>query len=387
MPLALVGAAFVVVMLGTTLPTPLYPLLGEKFGFGELSTTVIFATYPVGVTTALLLFGGWSDQLGRRPLLLAGLALSALSAGAFLLAESSGSLSWIFVGRVFSGLSAGIFTGTATATIVDLAPEGHGEHAGLVAAAVNMGGLGLGPLVAGLLADFAPSPLRLPYWVDLGLVLLAAVAILAVPEPVRRSSPPDLRPQSVGVPDAVRPVFVRAALAGFAGFAVLGLFGAVSPAFLGTVIGRSSTALTGVVVLGLFAASVVGQVLALRLGLDRALRSGCIGLVVGMVILGASLALGSLPVLVLGGIVAGLGQGLSFRAGLGAVTSASPPEMRGRIASAYFVFLYVGIALPVVGEGVAATAFGLVTAGLLFSALVGVLALVALVLLRRSEPV
>ena len=62
----LIGAAFAITMLGTTLPTPLYPLYEKAFGFGELVTTVVFAAYAVGVTAALLVFGHWSDQLGRR---------------------------------------------------------------------------------------------------------------------------------------------------------------------------------------------------------------------------------------------------------------------------------------------------------------------------------
>ena len=81
---ALIGAAFAIAMLGTTLPTPLYPLYEKFFDFGELVTTVVFATYAVGVLTGLLLFGHWSDQLGRRPMLQVGLVLSGLSALVFL---------------------------------------------------------------------------------------------------------------------------------------------------------------------------------------------------------------------------------------------------------------------------------------------------------------
>ena len=198
---SLVGFAFAVVMLGTTLPTPLYPALETRFGFAELTTTVVFAVYPVGVVAALWLWGRWSDQLGRRPLLLGGLALSALSAVCFLLPASMG---WVYLARFLSGLSAGVYTGTATATIVDLAHD-DGDRAGLVAAAVNMTGLGLGPLLAGVLAQWAPAPLRTPFAVDLVLVALAAAALLTVPETVRRAEGPRLRPQAVAVPPDLRP--------------------------------------------------------------------------------------------------------------------------------------------------------------------------------------
>jgi predicted MFS family arabinose efflux permease len=378
---ALVGFAFTVAMLGTTLPTPLYPALAKEFGFGELLTTVVFAAYPVAVTTALLVCGHWSDQVGRKPMLYAGLGFSGLSAVAFLLPPS---LSWVFVARLLSGISAGIFTGTATATVVDLGSDEGGALAGLVAAAANMGGLGLGPLFAALVATWAPGPLTAPFYADLVLVGLALACIRALPEtvrPVRRTS---LRPQAVHVPAQIRPVFVRAAIAGFAGFAVLGLFSAVSPAFLGQVLGLSSMVVVGVVVASVFAASVLGQAASVRLSTARGLTVGCAALIAGMAMLAVSLPLSSLALLVAGGVVAGLGQGLSFRAGLGSVTEAAAPDQRGEVSSAYFVALYVGIAFPVVGEGVAATLLGLVPAGILFSFAVGLLALTVLLLLLRS---
>lgn len=380
--ITLIGAAFAITMLGTTLPTPLYPLYEKAFGFGELVTTVVFAAYAVGVTVALVLLGHWSDQLGRKPMLLAGLVLSGLSAVVFLLA---GSLGWLFVGRVLSGLSAGIFTGTATATIVDLAPEHGKARVSLIAAAVNMGGLGAGPLLAGVLAQYAPLPLRLCFIVDLMLVVVAVAGIAAVREPVQRASTPRLRPQKITVPVEIRGVFTRAVIAGFAGFAVLGLFTAVSPAFLGTVLHDTNHALTGAVVISVFIASTIGQSLSSAIGEQRALMMGCAGLIVGMIVVGASLPIRSLAVLIVGAVIAGLGQGMSFRAGLGAVTGAAPPDKRGEITSAYFVMLYIGIAIPVIGEGAAATAFGLITAGMVFAALVAILAAVALVLLARNR--
>ncbi len=104
---AALAYAFAVTMLGTTLPTPLYGLYRQRFGFSELMITVIFATYAAGVIVALLSFGRLSDAIGRRAALLPALGLSALSAVAFLAAQGLGLL---LAGRVLSGLSAGIFT-------------------------------------------------------------------------------------------------------------------------------------------------------------------------------------------------------------------------------------------------------------------------------------
>src|SRR6201986_4371097 len=79
--------ALAVGMMGTTLPTPLYALYRQRFGFSELMVTVVFAAYAAGVIAALLLLGRLSDQIGRRRMLLPALGLSAVSAGVFLVAD------------------------------------------------------------------------------------------------------------------------------------------------------------------------------------------------------------------------------------------------------------------------------------------------------------
>jgi MFS family permease len=370
--------ALAVAMLGTTLPTPLYGLYRERFGFSELMITVIFATYAAGVIGSLLLFGRLSDQVGRRRVLLPGLALAALSALAFLAADG---LALLLVGRVLSGLSAGIFTGTATATLVDLAAPQRRGKATLVAAIAIMGGLGCGPLLAGLLSQSAGSPLRLTFWVDLALLVPAAIAIWAMPEPVVARSRPRLRPQALRVPAEVRATFVQAALACFAGYAVLGLFTAVTPAFLAQELGVTSRAVVGLVVFAVFAASMVGQVMLALVPQAAAMPAGCLALVAGMGSFALGLASSSMLLLVLGGVIAGFGQGLAFRAGLEAVNAGAPADQRGEVASSFFVVAYVAISVPVIGEGILAQVIGLRPAGLTFAAAVAGLSITVLGLL------
>jgi MFS family permease len=380
--------ALAVAMLGTTLPTPLYGLYRQRFGFSELMITVIFATYAAGVIASLVLFGRLSDQIGRRRVLVPGLVLSALSAVCFLTANG---LPLLLVGRVLSGLSAGIFTGTATATLVDLAPPERRGHATLAATMANMGALGTGPLLAGLLSQWAGSPLRLTFWVDLALLVPAAIGIWAMPEPISRTSNPRLRPQAPTVPREMRSTFTQSAVAGFAGFAVLGLLTAVTPDFLGQGLGVTSTALVGLVVFAVFIASTAGQVILQFIPERVAISAGPVAPIAGMGFLALGLAASSLTLLVLGDVIAGFGQGMSFRAGLAAVNERSPAAERGAVASSFFVVMYVAISLPVIGEGVLAQEIGLRAAGLTFAALVAPLSAVVLVLpvhtRRRTAPV
>lgn len=214
---ALLAYAFAAIMLGTTMPSPMYALYSEHLHFAVVETTVIYATYAGGVLTALLVFGSWSDAIGRRPVLLAGTLCALASAVVFLSADTVAQL---LVGRVLSGLSAGLFTGTATAAIIESAPPRWHTRAPAVATIANMGGLSSGPILAGLLVQYAPEPLRLPFVVHIALTVLAGIAALVAPE----TSPctGKIRLQRLSVPPPVRPIFIIAALAAFAGFAVTG---------------------------------------------------------------------------------------------------------------------------------------------------------------------
>jgi MFS family permease len=377
---ALLAYAFAAIMVGTTLPTPMYALYAVHMHFAVLTTTVIYATYAGGVLFALLAFGRWSDAIGRRPVLLAGVVFAVASAAVFLVADS---VPMLLIGRVLSGLSAGLFTGTATAAVIEAAPPNWRTRAAAVATVANMGGLGIGPLLAGLLVEYAPAPLHLSFIVHIVLVVLAGIAVVIVPETSQRTG--SIGVQRLSVPVEVRAVFVVASLAAFAGFAVTGLFAAVAPSFLSQVVGIDNHALAGLIACSIFAASAVAQVAASRMNPNRAVAVGCAILVVGMVILAVALQLSSLVGLIAAAVVAGIGQGISFSRGLAAVAERTPADRRAEVSSTYFVVAYVAISLPVVGEGLAAQDWGLQTAGVTFAVAVGVLSTICLVAILVLE--
>jgi MFS family permease len=384
-----IAYAFAVTMIGTTLPTPLYPIYQQEIGFSPLVVTLVFAAYGVGVLGTLLFIAPLSDRYGRRTLLLPGIVIAAASSAVFLIAHG---LPLLFLGRVLSGLSAGIFTGVATAAIVELAPPEHRARATLLAAVVNIGGLGIGPLLAGALAQIAPDPLRLPFIVHLGLLAPAVVAIALMPEPrpatsAGASSPSggSSRVPRLGVPRELAPLFIRASIAAFAAFATLGLFSAVAPSVIHELFGISSHVLTGAVSSLVFMASAVGQLGMGRLDDTIALRLGCGLMTVGVGLIAAALADSSLALLLAGGAVAGLGNGLSFRAGLDALNAQAPPEQRAAVNSSFFVVAYVAISLPIVGVGAASQTIGLRSAGLVFTGCIAALALAVLVSLSSSR--
>ncbi|MCT9093262.1 MFS transporter [Streptomyces sp. ASQP_92] len=375
------GAVFAVCMTGTTLPTPLYGLYQDEFGFSELTVTVVYAVYAFGVIGVLLLAGNLSDTVGRRPVLLSGLGFAAASAVCFLCADGLG---WLYAGRLLSGLSAGLFTGAATAYVMDLAPREGGARATFVATAANMGGLGCGPLLAGVLAQYAGRPLLLPFAVHLALVAGSVAVVLWLPETVRERQPlSSARTQRPGLPSQVRPVFVPAAIASFVGFALFGVFTSVSPAFLTEALNVHNHAATGLIVALAFFASTAGQLAVGTVGLRRSLPLGCVALLFGLALLAGALRWDLLPLIVLSALVGGCGQGLTFRAALSAVAEASPEGRHAAVISTLFVVAYTGISVPVIGVGVLVGPLGLEGAGLAFIACMAVLASVAAVYLVR----
>jgi MFS family permease len=376
----LLAYAFTAIMIGTTLPTPMYALYSANMHFSVLTTTVVFATYAGGVLAALLVMGRWSDAVGRRPMLLLGAVFALASAVVFV---AAGTVDLLLIGRALSGLSAGVYTGTATAAVIEAAPPGWRGRAAAVATIANIGGLGLGPLIAGLLVQYAPDPLQLSFIVHIALTVLAIAGVLIAPETSERSG--RIGFQRLSVPPEVRTVFVTASTAAFAGFAVTGLFTAVAPSFVADVIGIRNHAVAGAIACSIFAASAAAQVLAGRIEAQRAVALGCAVLVVGMVIIAASLHFSSLALLIVGAVVAGVGQGISFSRGLAAVAERTPPDRRAEVSSTYFVIAYVAISLPVVGVGLAAEAWGLRTAGIAFALAVCVLAILCLAAILVEE--
>jgi MFS family permease len=376
----LLAYAFAAIMAGTTLPTPMYALYGEHLHFSVLTTTVIYATYAGGVLVTLVMFGRWSDAIGRRPVLLAGVASAVASAAVFLTADS---VTMLLIGRTLSGFSAGLFAGTATAAVIEAAPPSWRTRAASVATVSNIGALGIGPLLSGLLVQYAPEPLKLSFVVHIVLAVLAAAAVAYAPETSPRSG--SIGIQRVSVPAEVRPVFAIAALAAFAGFAVTGLFTAVAPSFLANVVGIGNHAVAGLIVSSIFAASAVAQVASTGFAPQRAVALGCAILAVGMVILAAALHFSSLVGLIAAAVVSGVGQGISFSRGLAAVMDRTPLHCRAEVSSTYFVVAYIAISVPVVGEGLASEAWGLRTAGLSFAVAVAVIAIVCLAAILFRE--
>jgi MFS family permease len=375
----LLAFVFAAVMLGTTLPTPLYVIYQAQWHFSAAIVTVIFAVYAAGVLAALLLAGRSSDQAGRKPVLAAALGASALSTVVFILAPNVGVL---LAARILSGLSAGLITGTATAALTELIPAS--RRASLVATAANMGALGLGPLIAGLFAQYASHPTTLVFEVYLAVLAAAGLGLVFVPETVSPRQRPALRFAGLGVPERGRGEFIAAAAAAFAAFSILGLFSALAPTFLGVMHEHNHAAAGGVVFL-LFAVGTVTQLLASRFTSRRVVMAGLGLLLAALALIVAALAQAGVALFLSGTVVAGVAVGAVFLGSLATANRLAPPGRRGQAISAYFVACYCGLVIPVVGVGVAAGFVGDFPAVLGLAILLAALCVFALASIARTR--
>lgn len=351
----LVACVFGMIIMGTALPAPLYAIYQGQWHFSAGTVTLIFAVYAVAVLATLLLAGRTSDQVGRKAAMAAALGFSAASTIVFILANGVG---WLFLGRILSGLSAGLVTGAATAALTELVGESSSRRASLVASAANSGGAGLGPLMAGLFAQYLPRPTVLVFEAYLGLLVLAALSVASVPETVTNREKLTLRFEGLGIPGQGRSEFIAAGLAAFAAFSLSGLFTSVVPGFVSRVLHQTNYALGGTLAFALFAAAAIAAVSLARFNSHPVILTGLGLFVAALALLLAGMSAASLGLFVAAAVVGGTAVGAMSIGSLSIANRLAPQDRRAQVISTYFVFAYTGLIIPVVGVGIASDYVG-----------------------------
>jgi MFS family permease len=351
-----VAFAFLALTSFATAPSALYGLYARSEHLSGITLTIVYAIYAVGIVASLLLAGHLSDVHGRRTVLIPGLLVAAAASGVFL---AWPSLPGLLVARLLTGVALGASVATATAYIADLDADADGlpsRRSGIVATVANVGGLAIGPLLAGLLAQYVPGGPTLIFIILLAALLLAVGAVARAPEgrePVRPR--PRYRPQRLRAPAQARGQFVAATTGAFLTFAVGGLLAGLAGTFLAGPLHHPSAVLSGLVVFLNFGAGVLVQTTTTRWPAQRLIAAGLAPLLLGLIVLVASAwtTPASLALFLIGGTIAGLGQGAIIRGSLTVVISTASPEDRAGALATYFTAGYVGVSLPVLGAGVA----------------------------------
>jgi MFS family permease len=380
-----VAVLLVLMLAASGVPSPLYRVYQEQFGFGSGVLTTIFGVYAFALLAALLVVGGLSDHVGRRPVLIAAFLLEAGSMALFLAADGVG---WLLAARVVQGLATGALTSTLGAALLDL--QRRDRPLGPLINSASPGlGLSLGAAGTGLLAQFVPSPTVWVFGVLTAVFLLAAGGVLLLPESSSRlpGALASLRPQ-VHVPPPHRRAFFVALPVLLALWSLGGLYASLGPSLVDAVFGIDDHLVGGLLILALNGTGVPGSLALRSLAPERALLVGALVFTLGVVGTVVAVPTRSVALLFAAAVVTGFGFGGAFLGAVATITRGVAPGHRAGLLAAVFVVGYVSFSVPAIAAGVAVDAIGLARTTVVYGVLVVVLALLAVAALlrvRRAE--
>lgn len=364
-------SAFSAMLLSANLATPLYAVWAKQFGYSTAVLALIFAVYALVLIPALLVFGQLSDRLGRRAVIAIGLLLDVTASVLFALATGT---AWLFAARATLGVAQGVLSGAATAALAELVPTGRARRAATLATLSQAGGSALGVLLCGVLAQWGPAPEVAPFVAGMIICALVAAALPLVPETAERQ-PGGLRIRRPHVPEEIRSAFARVSLTAAMVWAVAaGLFLAVMPSYAGTLVLHTQNLALLALVSALVLLSSCAAQLIVRHGAPpaQAQAAGLALLAIGLLLLVLAAPMKSGGLLVAGAIVAGAGHGVAALAAQDDLTRIAPDQQRAEVSAAFYVCIYLGVSIPIIGIGVLAVTTTLYTAIATFAAVTGV---------------
>jgi predicted MFS family arabinose efflux permease len=383
-----IAVLLVLVLAASGVPSPLYRVYQERFGFSSGVLTTVFAVYAFALLVSLLVVGALSDHVGRRPVLAGALVVQAGAMVLFLFADGVG---WLMAARIVQGLATGAMTGALGAALLDfqrsdrpLGPLVNSASPGL--------GLSLGAVGAGLLVEFVGAPTDWVFGVLTGVFLLSAAGVLLLPESSPRTpgALASLRPQ-VHVPRAQRPAFLVVLPCLAATWALGGLYASLGPSLVAGVFGVDDHLVGSLLILALNGTGLVGSLTLRGVAPERAMVGGALVFAVGVGGTVAALVAGSLALFFGAAVVSGFGFGGAFLGAMATVTRGVAPGERAGLLSSVFVVSYLMFSVPAIAAGVAAGEIGLERTAEIYGAAVILLALSAAASLelrrrRAAEP-
>jgi len=370
-----------VFLAGSSAPTPLYAVYQREWHFSPITTTVVFGVYAIAVLSALLVVGSISDHIGRRPVLLAAIAVQAVTMWIFATADGVPQL---FAARVVQGLSTGAALGAIGAGLLDL-DKARGAVANAVA---PMSGTALGALVSGLLVQFLPMPTKLVYLVLFGILVLQWIGVALMGETVtRRPGALASLKVDIGLPAAIRGPMLAAAPVLLAVWSLGGFYASLGPALTRQVVGSGSPVLGGGLLFVIAGVGALSVLLLRNLAADRMMQLGIATLAAGVAVTLFALAAGSTVAFVAGALLAGVGFGTGVQGAIRTVVPLAAAHQRAGVLSLVFVLSYLGLGVPAVIAGYLVVHGGGLheTAEQYGVAVIGLAAAAALVLGARSR--
>ena len=346
-----VAIGLFVVGYGTNVSTPFLVLYRDRLGLSDNQTQLIFVVYVVGILSTLMIAGQLSDRYGRKPLLVASLALSAVGSALLILGRNEFAL--LMAGRIVLGVVSGAGLGVGAAWLQELMGPTQQAKAALVATLVTYGGFGGAPPLSVLYEWLAPAPLVGPFVFHIALTLAAIPLVLRVDETVdvaaiaaRGRWRPAIR---FGVPESARRGFLwYVAPLGVLVFAFPSMAFALFPVLLSDTVDASPVVLTGLsgmcTAWGGFLSRPILKRLPARHAMGWGAAIGTVGYALGTI----AFVSGSWPLVWPSAVILGAASGVISVAGLTIVAELTDDDSRGALSSTFYLIAYSGMTMPLI---------------------------------------
>ncbi|ACR10878.1 major facilitator family protein [Teredinibacter turnerae T7901] len=360
-------------------PTPMYHLYQEQWHFSSAMLTLVFGVYALMMLASLLIAGGLSDHIGRKPVIAAAIVLEIVAVGLFILAQN---VHWLLFARVMQGTATGIASSVIAASMLD---ADH-QRGPLFNSLSSISGLGLGALVSSLLIFFAPMPLALSYWVLLLLLLVALLWLISIEETasLRPGALASLIPR-IAIPAEIRGALMTVAPVNVSGWALGGFYLSLAPSVIVDITHTDSVLIAGGAVFLLTLSGAISVFVQRNRAPEAMLAYGATALALGLGLFLVSIQIGQIGVLLLGSVIAGSGFGSSFVGSMRSVLPLAPASQRAGLTAVFFIISYLALSIPSMAAGLLIKQLGLHTTALGFGTLLLVMILLAIVLQRLRK--
>ncbi|OKH70162.1 MFS transporter permease [Mycobacterium sp. SWH-M5] len=354
-PWVAVAAAAFCIGWGGNQFTPLLIAYAQHSGYTQVDVDVLLGAYVLGLIPGLLVASTLSDRHGRRPVMALGLVSSAIGSVILAIGDYLGFPA-LFAGRLLSGVAVGIAMAVGSAWITELsrapyddAPSGSGARRASVCLSL---GLGVGPLCAGLLTEYAPLPLVLTYLVHAGLCLPALWAIRRRTIETRTGTTSGSVIDGLRVPAAAHRRFMHVVVPmapwifGSAAIAY-----AIVPALVADRLGHWALLYTAGLTVLTLGCGVAVQPIARRLDDHSSARAVVVSMV--LMALGVFAAVvtaitRSIGIAVLVAMLLGCAYGIAIVSGLLEIQRIAEPDELAGVSGVYYSLAYAGFLLPAI---------------------------------------
>jgi MFS family permease len=360
--------------------TPLYVHWQRQFAFSSATLTIIFASYIAGLLGALVVAGQLSDRYGRKVVLVPGFLIAMTATGLFI---TAGSVAALIAARFLTGVAVGVIVSAGMAAVVDVGGPERKRQASRAASVAMVLGAGLGPILAGAMAQITERPVWAIFGIEFALLATALAVIILMPLPrlpdvggsgneAKRLS---LRLPSVPGQNRLDVAFGIAVFA--PGISATSFMLALGPALLSRLLHVGSPLMAGGMAGLMFMSAALVQFAVRNLSIRTILLLGAAASALSMAAMISAVHVAAPVLLLAAAMLAGMGQGLGQLGGLTLIGLKVPDRQRAQANSLMNIGGYIPAGLLPVATGFLIDHAGLATGATAFAAVLLAAAVVA----------